>query len=151
MIRKLQLRFGKGPDTVPEPLQVTPVTVFVGPNNSGKSKVLSEIHRYCANGQRNATDVILDQIEFEVVSAEVADEKIRHVTLKPHAQEAVLLDHVIVGKRGSRQQVNKQNLLQAFLNANGQPHLFCSWYLQYNTMILDGQGRIGLVNQQGAG
>ena len=151
MIHKIQLKFGKGPHTAPEPLLVTPVTVFVGPNNSGKSKVLSEIHQYCASGQQNATDVILDQIEFELVSAEVADEKIRHVTLKPHANEALLTDHVIVGKRGSRQQLNKQNLLQSFLNANTQSHQFCSWYLQYNTMILDGQSRIGLVNQQGAG
>ena len=81
MIRTLKLKFGKGPGATVEALAVTPVTVFVGPNNSGKSKVLSEIHRFCTNGQKNVGDVIVDEIEFEVVSVEAAEEKIRHVVV----------------------------------------------------------------------
>lgn len=151
MIKAIKLKFGKAPGAVAEAIHATPVTVFVGPNNSGKSKVLSEIHRYCSQGQRNTTDVILDNIEFEIFSREVAEQKIHHVTLKPHHNEALLPDHVIVGKRGSRNQLNIQNLLNSFQNANSQPAQFCQWYLQYNTLILDGQNRIGLINQQGAG
>ena len=151
MIKNLRLKFGKGPGSEAAMISTTPVTVFVGPNNSGKSKVLSEINRFCSTGQKNATDVILDQIEFDVFSNSVADEKIKRVTLKPHAAESVLPDHVIVGKRGARLQLSRADLIGAFMSANTQVSRFCQWYLQYNTLILDGQGRIGLINQQPAG
>jgi ABC-type cobalamin/Fe3+-siderophores transport system ATPase subunit len=151
MIKNLRLKFGKGPSSPPETITTTPVTVFVGPNNSGKSKVLSEIHRFCTSGQRNSTDVIVDTIEFNVFTEDVANDKIARVTLKPHATESVLPDHVIVGKRGTRHQLNRQQLVEAFKNTNSQANRFCQWYLQYNTLILDGQSRISLINQQAAG
>ena len=151
MIKNLRLKFGKSPGSVAEQISTTPVTVFVGPNNSGKSKVLSEIHRFCTSGQKNTTDVIVDEIEFDVFTEAVADEKIKRVTLKPHATESVLPDHVIVGKRGARHQLNRAQLIEAFKNTNSRSSHFCQWYLQYNTLILDGQSRIGLINQQAAG
>lgn len=151
MIKNLRLKFGKGPCSVAEQISTTPVTVFVGPNNSGKSKVLSEIHRFCTSGQKNTTDVIVDEIEFNVFTAAEANDKINRVTLKPHAAESVLPDHIIVGKRGTRHQLDRARLIQAFENTNTQANLFCQWYLQYNTLILDGQSRIGLINQQAAG
>lgn len=151
MIKNLRLKFGKGPGSAAEMISPTPVTVFVGPNNSGKSKVLSEINRFCTSGQKNTTDVIIDEIEFNAFTEVVADEKIKRVTLKPHATESVVPEHVIVGKRGTRHQVPRAQLIEAFKNTNSQANRFCQWYLQYNTLILDGQSRIGLINQQAAG
>lgn len=151
MIKNLRLKFGKGLASAAEMISTTPVTVFVGPNNSGKSKVLSEIHRFCSSGQKNATDVIIDEIEFHVFTEIAAEEKIKRVTLKPHATESVVPEHVIVGKRGTRHQVPRAQLIEAFKNTNSQANRFCQWYLQYNTLILDGQSRIGLINQQAAG
>jgi predicted ATPase len=49
MITELTLRFGSAPGIPAAPIPTTPVTVFVGPNNSGKSKVLAEIQCFCAN------------------------------------------------------------------------------------------------------
>lgn len=151
MIKNLTLKFGRLPGLPPISIATTPVTVFVGPNNSGKSKVLSEIHRFCTDGQRNTTDVILDQVEFHEFSSEKASERIEHVTLHPHASEAVHPDHIIVGKKGVRHQLPKAELLLALTNANSRLAQFCQWYLAYNTLILDGKSRINLVNQQHAG
>ena len=131
--------------------EVTPVTVFVGPNNSGKSKVLSEIQRYCTQGTKVENDLILDELTFNEFSAQSAEDSIRHVTLKPNKNEALQTDHVIVGKRGARQQVSKTNLLNALQNSNSLANQFCSWYLSYNTIILDGRNRINLINEQNAG
>ena len=39
MISNFRLKFGRAPALPPETITTTPVTVFVGPNNSGKSKV----------------------------------------------------------------------------------------------------------------
>lgn len=129
MITNLRLKFGKGPGSAAEMISTTPVTVFVGPNNSGKSKVLSEIHRFCTSGQKSTTDVIIDGIEFNVFTEVVADEKIKRVTLKPHATESVLPEHVIVDKRGARHQLQRAQLIEAFKNTNSQANRFCPWYL----------------------
>lgn len=151
MIKNITLKFGRLPELPPISIDVTPVTVFVGPNNSGKSKVLSEIHRFCTSGQRNATDVVLDQVEFHEFSPETAAERIAHVTLRPHATEAVQPNHIIVGKKGQRLHLPEAELLTVLTNVNGRVLHFCQWYLAYNTLILDGKSRINLINQQQAG
>lgn len=151
MIKTIKLKFGRGSGLPSEEVVTTPITVFVGPNNSGKSKVLSEIHYYCTSGQLNVTDVILEKIEFDTFSIEAAEEKIKKSTLQPHIGEALLPDHIIVGKKGTRHQVPRQNLLNVLQNPNGQVNLFCPWYLSFNTLLLDGKSCISLIGQQSAG
>jgi predicted ATPase len=151
MIKKLRLKFGKSPGSAVEEILTTPVTVFVGPNNSGKSKILSEIHRFCESGQTNTLDVILDAIEFGSLSEIGAEDRVSHITLKPNVTESLLPEHVIVGERGARTQVSRKELVAALQNTNQQTRLFCNWYLQYNTLMLDGQSRISLINHQSAG
>lgn len=151
MIETLKLKFGRAPGLAPVTISATAVTVFVGPNNSGKSKALREIHQYCTSGNKNANDVIIDEITFKGFSQETAEERVNKVTLKPHANEALQPDHVFVGKRGARHQINKNQLLSALQNPNARPPHICQWYLAYNTLILDGQSRINLINDQKAG
>ncbi len=151
MIKNISLKFGRAPGADAESFQTTPITVFVGPNNSGKSKVLREINRYCSNGQRDADDAIIERIEFEGFSAENAEERIQRVTLPRKTGEALNPDHVIIGKKGTRNQVPRDRLLQALQDPNSQSRHFCPWYLAFNTLILDGKNRINLINQQSAG
>jgi AAA domain, putative AbiEii toxin, Type IV TA system len=151
MIKTIKLKFGRGFGSAPEEINTTPVTVFVGPNNSGKSKALAEIYYYCSTGHRNTTDVILDSAVFDTFVTEVAEEKIRKVTLQPQLNEALLPDHIIIGKRGARNQLPRQQLVSIFQNTNVQPQQFCQWYLAFNTLILDGRSRINLIGQQAAG
>ena len=108
MIKSLTLRFGKAPTLPVERLDCTPITVFVGPNNSGKSKVLQELHRFCTNGQVNSTDVILDRLEFGALPQNEAEDRIAASTLRPPKNEALQPDHILVGKRNVRFQVNRQ-------------------------------------------
>jgi hypothetical protein len=151
MIKTIKLKFGRGLGSSPEEINTTPVTVFVGPNNSGKSKALAEIKYYCSTGQRNATDVILDYVVFDTFMPDVAEEKIRKVTLQPQPNESLLPDHILVGKKGARNQLPKQQLIDTFQNTNVQPQQFCQWYLAFNTLILDGRSRINLIELQAAG
>jgi hypothetical protein len=62
MIERIKLKFGSSPASPPVDFSVTPVTVFVGPNYSGKSKVLGEIASQCAGGQPVHDDVILSEL-----------------------------------------------------------------------------------------
>ncbi len=151
MIKNIKLKFGRTFTSEAETISTTPITVFVGPNNSGKSKILSEIHRFCANGNQNQNDVIIDRIDFDTYPAEKAEEIIQNVTLKPHRTETVQIDHIIVGKRGTRHQLRKDQLINALTNTNNQTSRFCQWYLAYNTIILNGTNRINLIKEQNAG
>jgi ABC-type cobalamin/Fe3+-siderophores transport system ATPase subunit len=127
------------------------VTVFVGPNNSGKSQILREIHQYCSTGQRDAGNVIVQALDFQAFTPEGAAEQIKRVTLPQRPGESLHLEQVIVGKRGVRQQVPRDRLAEALQDPNTHSRQFCPWYLSFNTMMLDGRSRIDLVNQQPAG
>ena len=151
MIRRVILKFGRAPGERPEAFNPTPVTVFVGPNNSGKSKVLREIHAYCVSGGRDSTDVVLDQVEFEGCSPEQVDEHIRRVTLVPTSGESLNPQSLIIGRRGKRNTVPRDSLAVALVDPNGHAPGFCQWYLTHNTLMLDGRSRIDLIKEQGAG
>ena len=151
MIKTIKLKFGKAPNLPSAEIDTTPVTVFVGPNNSGKSKVLSEIYYLCTNGQLNSMDVILSEIEFDSFTSDIIPKKVEKITLRPQSNEPLMPDHIIVGKGGSRNMIQEQILFYALQNTNSQLNIFCRFYLAFNTLILDGRNRINLVNQQYAG
>ena len=151
MISNFRLKFGRAADLPAEPVSATPVTVFVGPNNSGKSKVLAEIAQYCKSGQKNATAVILEDLAFAGLATDRATQAIEHIKLPPNPGEALNVGHIFVGARGGRQQVPLQNLTQFIENPSTNIQAFCQWFLQYRTLMLDGRSRIDLVNQQAGG
>lgn len=151
MIKNIKLKFGRAEGLNPESIAAMPITVFVGPNNSGKSKILTEIQQFCTSGNCNSNNVIIDSIELSSISDEVLDKKIEGVTLKPNPGEAQHAGHIIVGKGPTRHQVPEAQFKQALKTPNAQPTNICQWYLAYNTLILNGSNRINLVNQQAAG
>ncbi len=151
MIKDIKLKFGRAENLDPETIQAAPITVFVGPNNSGKSKILSEIQQFCDSGNRNTNNLIIDSIELSPISDGRVEKTIDDVKLQPNPGEAVHPNHIFVGKRGARHQVNEDQFKQALLNPNAQPTQICQWYLAYNTLILNGSNRINLIKQQSAG
>ena len=76
MISEIKIKFGSAPGQEHVCMTATPITVFVGPNNSGKSKVLTEIHRFCTQGEKNVNDLILDEVTFSGISAAEIENKI---------------------------------------------------------------------------
>lgn len=151
MISSFKLRFGRAPGIPANPIDTTPVTVFVGPNNSGKSKVLAEIEQYCSNGQKDASAVILDDLTFAGLPEDKALRAIDHLKQPPNPGESVHVDHIFVGSKYGRQQVHFNSLAQFVQNPSANLHAFCTWFFRHSTLILDGRSRINLVNQQGAG
>lgn len=151
MIKTIKLKFGTAPNQPPAEIDTTPVTVFVGPNNSGKSKVLSEIHYLCTNGQLNSTDVILSEIEFDSFTLDMAKEKVKKIAIQPYHNEPLMPNYIIVGNGMMRNQIQEQTLVNALQNANHQLQIFCAYYLAFKTLMLDGRSRINLVIQQQVG
>lgn len=149
MISKMVLKFGSGPDTAAVPIEMTPITVFVGPNNSGKSLVLSEIHQICTNGEdvpRNILDA-LNFLELDEGDAELAIQAI----LSQRPGEAIPIDEVVVGKHNQRSQISKDLVVEALKNPNAMLPNFGRFYLRFRTLMLNGATRMQHVAQQPAG
>lgn len=151
MISSFQLKFGRSPGGASECIAATPVTVFVGPNNSGKSQVLREIERYCRTGQKDANDQLLAELSFSGLDPECAAQSIERIRQPPNPGEAQQVGHIFVGSRYGRQQVQLESLAQCMQAPGVNVWAFCRWYLTHLTLMLDGSSRIGLVGQQGAG
>src|ERR1035441_2742304 len=151
MISRFRLRFGRAPGMPPDWTDAPPVTVFVGPNNSGKSKILSELHQFCSTGNHAGGEVILGELEFVGFAPKEANELVEIIKVEPRPGEA-RPGLVILESRGRRsQQVALPNLLNSLQNPNASLGVFCSCFASFYTLLLDGRRRIDLVNQQSAG
>lgn len=151
MISTFKLKFGRGPGIAAESILATPVTVFVGPNNSGKSKVLSEIEQFCRSGQKNATALILDEITFSGLAPDKAVQAIEQLKQPPNLDELLQVDHIIIASRYGRHHMHLGNLTQYIQSPSDNLQVFCCYFLTHSTLMLDGRNRINLVNQQSAG
>lgn len=151
MISQFTLKFG--PSANAEPLQVnaTPVTVFVGPNNSGKSLLLREIQGYCMGNGVHPNTSLLGGVTFDGFNAEDARRAIGQITQRPMQGEALQDGFVFVGSRHGRQQLELRQLENLLGNPNANPSAFCNAFLKHRVIMLDGQSRISLINQQHAG
>lgn len=149
MISKLKLKFGSSPSKPPLETETTPVTVFVGPNNSGKSKVLIEIENFCKNGNPSTTNVILNELDFKPISDPEAE--INRHTLTPRSNEFINPGNILFGKAQHRNQVNRQQLINFFSDVKTHRQHYCTYYVSFNTIRIDGGSRIQLINEQPAG
>jgi hypothetical protein len=151
MISSFLLKFGRTTGTLGQPINAAPVTVFVGPNNSGKSRVLAEIERYCRTGTKDAGSVILEDVTFSELDDETTGKAIEQIRQTPNPGESQHVDHIFVGSRYGRRQVAHAQLRQFIQKPSDNLAAFCQWFLTHNTLILDGQSRINLINHQPGG
>ncbi|MFB5089761.1 AAA family ATPase [Psychrobacillus sp. PGGUH221] len=151
MISKIGLKFGATPESDNLEITTTPVTVFVGPNNSGKSKLLREIFNFCKEGQHNTQNQILVDIEFKDENHEFGKRALAHLIKKPTPQDTITPGNVIVGDFSDRIQVNEERFINMFDNPNENKYEFCRNFLRYNSLFLNGQSRMDLINSQPAG
>lgn len=151
MIKDIKIQFGSNPEGEKLLIDTSPVTVFVGPNNSGKSKLLTEIQQYCQRGTKNHTFKLIDDISFNVFDADQIAEEIDKHTLTPNANERVNQGSVLFGDGITRHQVDENIPNQILTNPNGQKEAFCRYYLSYKTLKLDALNRITLIRQQPLG
>lgn len=151
MISSFKLKFGRSPGVAGENIAATPVTVFVGPNNSGKSQILREIERYCRTGQKQANDLMLEGLSFSGLDPVRTAQSIARIRQLPIHGEALHVDHIFVGSKYGRQQVPSLGLAECIQTPSSNISAFCQWYLNHLTLMLDGSSRISLINKQEAG
>jgi predicted ATPase len=149
MISNIKLKFGSSPKKPPLETPIAPITVFVGPNNSGKSVVLKELHNFCFNGVINANTLIFDTLKFKKI--ENPEIEINKYTLEPQRNETILIDEIIFGKNSHRLRIKKSDILRVFSDIDSNLMTYCSSYVAINTIRIDGASRITLIAEQDAG
>ena len=131
MIKNIKLKFGRALNANQTIVDALPITVFVGPNNSGKSQILREIHQFCISGSQNTNNKIIENIELKAVPEDEVNDAIERIKQEPIHGEMVHQDHILIGKNGDRQQVHLPSFKRALTNPSISPYEFCNSYLSY--------------------
>lgn len=153
MLERFKFKFGSvvGEDGLE--INVTPITVFVGPNNSGKSKVLRELFSFCQQGKYDSRNVLIEEIQLQHLGEERFREKLAQLEQEPNENESVPAGNMIVGSYGDRNQIERGNIEQVIgqENTGHYRQWYCIWFLKYHSLLLDGKSRMGLAEERNAG
>lgn len=154
MISKIQLKFGAKGST--EKFEVDPgsVTIFVGPNNSGKSLILREIESYCQNGSRGNLKIV-DNVIFDIPDDAELGKKLEEMNVPFQDGEHKQLGHVKYGRFNSTkgfvlQNVNPTNLSLWAKHADTIQY-FARHYISMFVSRFGGKDRFQLVQSKDNG
>ena len=148
-MRVTKLLFNAGTDASAEKLKISPgnVTVFIGPNNGGKSASLRDIFHRLTQG--TASSEIFQHIEHSKLDQMEIDDRIASLTLE---ESSTRPGHVHFGYRGERHELHLESL-RGWLssNANGDyPQPAYPYFFRYLVLNLNGQNRLNMVSGGGA-
>ncbi|HAU2042536.1 TPA: ATP-binding protein, partial [Legionella pneumophila] len=125
------------------------ITIFVGPNNSGKSLVLREIEKYSTNGKQT-THKIIENIEYEFPGDDEFDQLIERMTVPVKDNESLGDGHVKYGRFNSASGFKEFNInlasLKSWKNQNQQN--FMSYYVSMFVSRFGGKERFHLIQKQ---
>ena len=166
MLRTLLLRFGAGEDDAPLRFTPGPMTVFVGPNNSGKSLALREIEDFILTGGDSLRHVVSrlalllpppEEIRALIDSRRVGEEedgRVRVMRLRSPSEYA-RRRATDIAEPVVEQPVDVELLLDAASRAerptDEDMERICGDLLALFTLRLDGQTRLALTQPQAAG
>lgn len=155
MLKRVTMVAGTSSGGAPLEVDLSSVTVFVGPNNSGKSRALQEIENWIRNPQPSR-GLVVKAIEFEAWAEDDLQAELSAIQVEPTLQESLQPDHVLVSKLSTqnnstqRFQIHKPSLLQEAKNPNIARHRFVQ-FISLFTLKLDGANRLALTNPQNSG
>lgn len=155
MINKIKLKSGSSKGQPNLEIDLTPITVFVGPNNSGKSRILIEIEKFSRNTLGQPHDLILENLIFTPLSKMEIESELEKIIQVPKENETLGGGDIIIGKVSSqknsvrRVKVSKKNIVD--VAQNPEANWSYSQFLDLYTLRLDGTNRLNLLNEQSAG
>lgn len=149
LIRQLTIGPGRNLGGPSQQIDLSGLTVFVGPNNSGKSLAISEVYKYGyptpTENWRIATDLdfsALDEKEAEQVLKNFATDS-RDPNLHP--------GYIQYRVRQNTYNIQPSEMKFAFQNPKSQRHNFRQFYLANITVNLNGETRLNLCSPKPSG
>ncbi|AYM81862.1 ATP-binding protein [Agrobacterium tumefaciens] len=153
MLEKITFKFGSGPTQPPLEIETPPsVTVFVGPNNSGKSQALRELSMIFRNHGETQTQV-LGPVTFKSFSDQEAEEELRKLIVQPDMGESLHPGQVIIKSVNQRQHIFPRSFKACLVSPNdpNSRNNFVTYYASSSILSLDGPSRIQLTYSQQRG
>lgn len=150
MITDITLKFGNSTSDKTVTVDVTPITVFVGPNNSGKSLALSELDAFCKIARADQAKIIQDVSFVEDLSSSV-DERIEQVVVEGKTGQFPAQGSVFVGIHQPIREIQVSQFKTILSSPNDHKEQFCKHYLAFSILKLTGESRIGLTKEQDGG
>lgn len=143
-----QLRFSAGADREAPPLSLSPgrITLFIGPNNGGKSQALRDI---ASKFTGHFGGVVLAGVDVAAFSDDDLESKLAWLSRPKLPGESPDPDQIPVGRRGSFQIINK-TALKAFASQEQNFHVYAQWFLQHLFINLGGENRLQLASPASA-
>lgn len=148
LIEKISLKFGASEDSAKLELAPTGITLFVGPNNSGKSLILREIEKCCATHNKSG-NLILDNIGYSIPDKENILKDLKSKETEPNKNENVPDGSIVVHRINTYQGLKQReivplNQISAWVEANNIGAL-ARYYISLLTARLDGATRTTLL------
>ncbi len=155
MLSRIIFKSGSSPNEPSLELDLSAVTVFVGPNNSGKSRALVEIENFATKSHPGETKLI-QSIEFLKWTSDEFKSALSKVEAPPGPGEVHHADHMYI----SRLKPQNNAIQRAFVHiptilneatSAGAGHSNYHQYLNFFTLRMNGQNRLTLTSEQSAG
>lgn len=147
MLTALHLKTGSSPGQAPLSIPLQPsVTLFVGPNNSGKSLLLREIIGFCKSASFGPHTLILDKLECSGVDRATAEKDLEKLIRRLEPGEVIPSPLVPVKLGSDRARIQPEDYVSARQHPGAHQNLYSRYHLGPLTLSLDGASRIGLLN-----
>jgi energy-coupling factor transporter ATP-binding protein EcfA2 len=143
MIQQIKLKFGSSKGSEPLIIKISPMTIFVGPNNSGKSKILSEIEKAARTGNTHNTNVIIDSLSFHQIND--IDKEVFELINSIQPDNA---GNITIKKNNTHYGVTENSLRATLSNPGTDINNFCNLYLDGKTLKMNALGSTMLHEQQ---
>ncbi|HTG66073.1 MAG TPA: ATP-binding protein [Flavobacterium sp.] len=159
MIKQLKFKFGPVDFDNKLEVQPTPITIFVGPNNSGKSRALIEIENFCRSGKQNNNSLIFEKILYEPYREEDFISELEKIIVEPNINDNIKEGDIVISKlKAQTNQVNrfitaKNNLVLEATGSGTSMYIIPKYplYVDLYTLRLDGTNRLNLLSEKEAG
>ncbi|WP_260735490.1 ATP-dependent nuclease [Tunturiibacter lichenicola] len=141
LITEMMLGSGRSSSSNAQRVELSSLTVFVGPNNSGKSMALNEIYRW-TQFQRSPHRLIVKEIKLTPLTQEEAEYTISVYARKPGPEESnVPRGNLLFLKRGGQDSNTREGFLNILTNPDRQLLQFGTLYLNNVTLNLGIENR----------
>lgn len=154
LIKKISLMFGSGEGLEKLSLEPSGITLFVGPNNSGKSLVLREIEKFCATHNKISNHV-LSNIEFSFPQKDIVLKDLESKKTEPNKGENVPDGSIVVHRISTYPGLKPREIIPLshvgqWVESNNIGAL-SRYYISLLTVRLDGATRTTLLNPANRG
>ena len=126
------------------------MTIFVGPNNSGKSQILKEIERSLKCGHNRTDNRIVTDVDLCIPNECQREKIITEIDQQFPDSENIEHEMFQIGQGITKRFSPKAKVYRSIRSANDK-HLFAIYAIGSHIRLLDGRTRFKLTDEQDAG